>query len=152
MQEGSKNDEGRCYPITAAIEVVLKAQLIEHERMKKAGKIVSFVFHRNGKRIKNFRKAWDNAATTAGHPGKLLHDFRRSNVRNLERAGVPRSSAKAIVGHKTDAIYERYAIVDAAIIGEAADKIDRVDRMSRGQTVDKSTETENPPISDRKIS
>jgi len=32
-------------------------------------------------------------------------------VRNLERAGVPRSAAMTMVGHRTESIYRRYAIV-----------------------------------------
>jgi integrase len=57
-------------------------------------------------------------------PGRLLHDFRRTAVRNLERNGVPRSTAMAMVGHKTEAIYRRYAIVDDQSLREAAKKLD----------------------------
>jgi integrase len=42
---------------------------------------------------------------------KIPHDFRRTTVRNLDRAGVPRSVAMQLVGHKTEIIYRRYAIV-----------------------------------------
>ena len=42
---------------------------------------------------------------------------RRSAVRNLERAGVPRSTAMPLVGHRTGSIYTRYAIVDEATLG-----------------------------------
>lgn len=45
---------------------------------------------------------------------RIPHDFRRTAVRNLELAGVPRSTAMAMVGHTTEAIYHRYAIVDAS--------------------------------------
>ena len=78
-----------------------------------------FVFHRNGERIKEFRTAWKNACQAAGCPGKLIHDMRRSAVRTFERAGVPRSVAMSIVGHKTESIYRRYAIVDEATQREA---------------------------------
>ena len=83
------------------------------------------VFHRHGARIKNFRAAFATACTAAGCPGRLLHDFRRTAVRNLERDGVSRSAAMAMVGHKTEAIYHRYAIVDAGALRDAAAKIDR---------------------------
>ena len=42
-------------------------------------------------------KAWRTACKDAGLPGRYLHDMRRSAVRNLERAGVPRSTAMALV-------------------------------------------------------
>jgi len=56
-------------------------------------------------------------------PGRIPHDFRRTAVRNLERAVVPRSTAMAMVGHKTEAIYRRYAIVDEVMLKEAAVKL-----------------------------
>jgi hypothetical protein len=46
-----------------------------------------------------------------------------SAVRGLERAGVPRSTAMAMVGHRTEAIYRRYAIVDEVMLHEAAEKL-----------------------------
>ena len=50
--------------------------------------------------------------------------MRRSAVRTFERAGVPRSVAMSIVGHKTESIYRRYAIVDEAMQREAAVRLD----------------------------
>lgn len=47
----------------------------------------------------------------AGVADLVPHDLRRSAVRNLERGGLPRATAMALVGHKTEAIYRRYAIV-----------------------------------------
>jgi hypothetical protein len=57
-------------------------------------------------------------------PGKLLHDFRRTAVRNLERACVSRTTAMKMVGHATEAIYRRYAIQDEAVLRAAAAKLD----------------------------
>lgn len=44
-------------------------------------------------------------------------------MRNLERAGVPRSAAMAMVGHRTEAIYRRCAIADEAMLKEGAIKL-----------------------------
>ena len=89
----TKNREGRGFPFTAALETLLKEQHLIHEQLKKAERIVPFVFHRDGERIKDFRKVWGTATKAAGCPGRIPHDFRRTAVRNLERAGVPRSAA-----------------------------------------------------------
>jgi site-specific recombinase XerD len=120
----TKNQEGRSFPFTSEIEELLKVQLGEHERLKRTGRIVPQVFHRHGKPIANFRRAWTAACAAAGCPGKLIHDMRRSAVRTFERAGVPRSVAMAVVGHKTESIYRRYAIVDEAMQREAAARLD----------------------------
>jgi hypothetical protein len=64
------------------------------------------------------------ACKAAGCPGALVHDMRRSAVRTFERAGVPRSVAMSIVGHRTESIYRRYAIVDEAMQREAAARLD----------------------------
>lgn len=82
------------------------------------------MFHwtRRGRPLKGFTKAWRQACIDAGVPGRIPHDFRRTAVRNLERAGVPRSTAMAMVSHRTEAIYRRYAIVDEAMLREGAEK------------------------------
>ena len=120
----TKNDEGRVFPFTVDLEKILTAQLAIHEQLKAAGTICPFVFQRNGERIGYFRTAWKNACKAAGCPGALVHDMRRSAVRTFERAGVPRSVAMSIVGHKTESIYRRYAIVDETMQREAAARLD----------------------------
>ncbi|MBX3330548.1 MAG: tyrosine-type recombinase/integrase [Nitrospira sp.] len=64
-----------------------------------------------------YRRGKD-ACKRAGVPERILHDFRRSVVRNLERAGVPRSVSMKLTGHKTEAVYRRYAIVCEADLSE----------------------------------
>ncbi len=74
-------------------------------------------------RSKDFSAAWNSARKRAGLPELIPHDFRRSAVRNLERAGVPRSAAMKLVAHKTESIYRRYAITDEVMLKEGAEKL-----------------------------
>ena len=38
---------------------------------------------------------------------------------------IPRSAAMKMVGHKTQTIYQRYAIADEAMLKDAAEKLER---------------------------
>jgi integrase len=120
----SKNGEGRNFPLTPELREVL-AQQIEKTRLieQKTGRIIPWLFHRDGNPIRDFRGAWASACNSAGVPKRIPHDFRRTAVRNLERAGVPRSAAMAMVGHRTESIYRRYAIADEAMLKEGAVKL-----------------------------
>jgi integrase len=121
----TKSGEGRSFFMTVELYELLKAQITALDALKKKGIISSYVFHRpDGSRIKDFKKTWRNACEAAGYPDKLFHDFRRTAVRNLERAGVPRSTAMQMVGHQTESIYVRYAIVDESMHREAAALLD----------------------------
>ena len=72
---------------------------------------------------KNFRVVWAEAVKPAGLPHMLKHDFRRTAVRNTERASVSRSVAMKITGHKTESVYRRYAIVSDADLQAATQKL-----------------------------
>jgi integrase len=121
----TKNRLGRTFPFTPELRALLEAQRATIEKIgKQTDRIIPWVFHRQGKPIKDFRGGWKKACDTAGVPGRLFHDFRRTAVRNLERAGVPRSVAMLMTGHKTEAVYRRYAIVSEADLHLAAKQLD----------------------------
>jgi integrase len=123
----TKNEDGRVFPFGALpqLEECLRYQM-DIVTMFERGlrKRIPWVFARiGGGRILDYWKAWHGACRRAGVPGRLVHDLRRTAVRNLERAGVPRPIAKKITGHRTDQIYERYCIVDERDMAEGVGKL-----------------------------
>ncbi len=100
--------------------------MIEHQRaytdavQRRTGCIVPWLFHREGRAIRSMDAAWRSSCTRVGAPGRIIHNFRRTAVRNLERAGVPRSVAMKLTGHKTEDVYRRYAIVASRDLSEQA--------------------------------
>jgi len=88
-----------------------------------------FVFHRNGERIQQFNKEWNQAAKLAGlvdadgKPSKLFHDTRRSAVRNLVRVGVSEDVAMKISGHKTRSVFSRYNVTTETDIRQGAARL-----------------------------
>jgi len=85
----------------------------------------------------NLRKAWNKACDAAGlgtlepidkqnnrrYTGLIVHDLRRSAIKNLMKAGVNERVAMAISGHKTRAIFDRYHIVDETDVLDAMRRV-----------------------------
>jgi integrase len=142
----TKNDDGRLFVMTPELRAVLVEQRGTTEALQQAtGQIIPLVFHRQGRPIKAFRRAWIKACRQAGVPGRIPHDFRRTAVRNLERAGVSRSVAMKMVGHKTESIYRRYAIVNETDLAEAAQKLAALEQGARNGIHDAALGLVNRP-------
>ena len=111
--EQTKTDEARIVPLPDVLMEML--QDIEPKR--------GTVFVGD-----ELRSAWQKACTAAGlgtltkiegrsdkrYNGLLIHDLRRSAIRNLIAAGVPEKVAMSISGHKTLNVFDRYNIVNSA--------------------------------------
>jgi len=52
-----------------------------------------------------------------------VHDLRRTAVRNLELAGIARSIAMKMTGHKTAEVYARYAIAESAMLEDGSEEL-----------------------------
>src|SRR5215472_7124877 len=121
----TKNREGRQFPLIPPLRTLLEAQKSKAEALAHSTGVIprSVFFRDTGNPIKDFYGAWRAACRKVGVPGIVPHDLRRSAVRDLERSGVPRSVAMTMVGHKTEAIYRRYAIVAEADLVAGGEKL-----------------------------
>jgi integrase len=109
--EVSKNKDGRVLVLMGEVAAIMARRRAAQDAAS------PYVFHRQGRPVKDFRKAWRTACRKAGMPagapqGRVFHDLRRTTARNLSRADVPDRIAMAMMGHKTRAMYDRYNIVD----------------------------------------
>ena len=76
--------------------------------------------------------SWDTSCTACGaskrrdrgYDGLLIHDLRRTGVKNLRRNGVPEETAMKISGHKTASVFKRYNIQSGTDLRRAAQLMD----------------------------
>ena len=128
----TKNKGGRLIYLTEELRALLLNQW--QERLEHYPEC-PWVFHDHGKQVKTFYKSWRKACREAGVPDKLGHDFRRTAVRNMVRAGIPERVAMQMAGHKTRSVFDRYHIVSDGDLQEAAK---RLDTAFRSQTMTKT--------------
>jgi integrase len=116
--EISKNKDGRVLPIKAG-------ELFEIIERAKQNRLLScpYVFHQEGQRIGDFGKAWKTACKAAGFNQIIVHDLRRSAVRNMVRAGIPERVAMSLSGHKTRSVFDRYNIVSESDLAIASERL-----------------------------
>jgi integrase len=65
----TKNREGRMFPMTPTLRVALERQRAHTRAIEHAtGQVIPWMFHRDGRPIKYFRRAWLTACTAAEAP------------------------------------------------------------------------------------
>jgi integrase len=105
-RKNEKTKNPRTLPLVGELREVIE------NRLKERRPNCPYVFHRDGKPIKSFRRAFKAACKEAGLIGILPHDMRRSAIRNFRKAGISESDGMKISGHKTNSVYKRYDIID----------------------------------------
>jgi integrase len=117
-----KNGRPRTIPLSSDLAAIVErrkgARRIEDNG---TARIVEFIFHRDGKQVREFRKSWATARKTA-KVSALFHDLRRSSIRNAIQAGVIPQVAKKLSGHISDAVFARYNILTTDDLRVALEK------------------------------
>jgi integrase len=127
-EEQTKTDEPRVVPLPSPLIAMLR------NIKPKTGRVFDGT---------NLRVEWERACAACGlgkrtlveakdenaypwyrYNGLLLHDLRRSAVRNLVQAGVPETVAMRISGHKTRAVFDRYAIASEGDLRKAMQRVE----------------------------
>jgi integrase len=134
----TKNREGRVFYVTPELHQLLKEQRAVADEIQRQKKMIvqHVFFHRTttkagvfgywaGHNISEhgFYHAWRRARVAAGCPGSIPHDFRRTAIRNMVRAGIPERVAMKLSGHKTRSVFDRYNVVSDGDLRDAASRL-----------------------------
>jgi len=119
----------------------------------------------------NLRLEWARACTAVGlgkmedreseegnawkqYSGLIVHDLRRSAIRNLVNAGIPERVAMGISGHKTRSVFDRYHIVSTEDVQAAMSRLEtaslKTDENGKGDADVSDKLVTKPPQSTRK--
>jgi integrase len=141
----TKNLDGRIFPFSALppLKAILEEQRARTTSLEvTTAQIIPWVFWRGaskqrpdlrpGRQVGRFTEEWTRATVKAGLPGWVLHDARRGAARRMERAGVPRSVAMKLLGHRTESMYRRYCISNERDLAEGVEKIAAYLRRDKG--------------------
>jgi integrase len=130
----SKNGEPRILPLVGELDKIIERRWQARTVQNEDGStlLATYVFHcGDGRAIGDFRKSWRSACKKAAVPELLLHDLRRSAVRNFDNNGVSQIVGMMISGHRTASIYKRYRIVPENDIRQALEKVEQANQKQR---------------------
>ena len=139
----TKNGDSRCAYLPAELVAQLREHLASLDAYQvKVGRVFRRVFiytdgQQRGQQVGLFRKPWRRACRAAGKPGTIVHDLRRSGIRNMIRNGISETVAMRVSGHRTSSMFRRYNITSDEDLRAVAERMG----MSAGITQSGATKT-----------
>jgi integrase len=136
----TKNQTARDIPLPSIVATALE------EMTPKTGKVFDDA---------NLRNEWMRACTAVGlgkmeqqestegnvwqkYSGLIIHDLRRSAIRNMVAAGNPEDWCMSISGHKTASVFRRYNIVSTANVTTAMQRVEEFSLKEISESVVKA--------------
>jgi integrase len=123
-------------PFFGEMESVLRGQKRLRDEVYPECEYVFFWFalrkDKDGEKIERFDALWNNAVAALGTKMKAddlepihlhVHDLRRSAHYQMRKAGIDSKTRRAIMGHKTGAMDDRYTIIDDEALEDAVAKM-----------------------------
>ena len=123
-------------PFFGEMEAFLREQKRLRDELYPGCEYVFFWFglrkDKDGEKIERFDALWNNAVAALGARMKAdglepidlhVHDLRRSAHYQMRKAGIDSKTRRAIMGHKTGAMDDRYTIIDDEALDDAVAKM-----------------------------
>jgi integrase len=122
----SKNGDGRVIPLCNE-DGTLNAvgEIIERRMAARVVKnaVVPHLWHKRGRPIRHFTKAWRKACKAAGLAELKFHDLRRTFATDAAEAGNDYATIMAWTGHRTLSMFLRYRIKSLTGMQRAASRV-----------------------------
>lgn len=146
----AKNSEPRTFPVipSGELEQILQEQIAATRQLESEKSIsIPWLFHDNEglpfmnyyaergawKPSRTFRKLWTAGLQAAKLGNRLLHDFRRTQVRRMAERGVDDAVGMSITGHKSLRIYHDYKAIQEADRLKAVETLENLSSQRKGR-------------------
>jgi len=118
-----RNEDGTPNAVGEIIERRMAARVVKNPKNTSAT-TTPYLWHKRGRPVRHFTKAWRKACRAAGLPDLKFHDLRRTFATDAAEAGNDYASIMAWTGHRTLSMFLRYRIRTLTGMQRAAARVE----------------------------